>query len=362
MNEKDISSCKAEDSSVDSDAADAGNSASSTCTVGSSERPRHDALIRKALEHPIVAKEFFEMHLPKEIKAMFSSHTLKMEKESFVEASLQHSISDILFSAKFKDETGYLWVLLEHQSTPDHFMAFRLFKYMTDIAARHLTLNPKSKHLPFVYPLVFYNGKKKYNAPKNIWDLCQHKELMQDIWTKDHQVVNVHDIPDDELKKKVWAGILQFFMKHIHERDLLKRWYEVADLLPELAKMNIGIDYLELILTYTLIKIEKSDKIELEKILKSRLNTEQGEKLMTSLAHHWKEEGVQQGMQQGMQIGRNEGMQIGEAKGLSIGRNEGKHERTIEVAKNMYNAGSDISFISKVTGLSISELNKLLKS
>ncbi|MCC8371128.1 MAG: hypothetical protein LN566_07455, partial [Rickettsia endosymbiont of Stiretrus anchorago] len=35
----------------------------------------------------------------------------------------------------------------------------------------------------------------------------------------------------------------------IHERDLLKRWYEVADLLPEFAKMNIGIDYLELILT-----------------------------------------------------------------------------------------------------------------
>ncbi len=114
--------------------------------------------------------------------------------------------------------------------------------------------------------------------------------------------------------------------------------------------MNIGIDYLELILTYTLIKIEKSDKIELEKILKSRLNNQQGEKLMTSLAHHWKEEGIQQGMQ------------IGEARGVQIGRNEGKHERTIEVAKNMYNAGSDIPFISKVTGLSISELNNLLKS
>ena len=329
---------------------------------GSFERPRHDALIRKALENPIVAKEFFEMHLPKEIKAMFSSHTLKMEKESFVEANLQHSISDILFSAKFKDDTGYLWVLLEHQSTPDHFMAFRLFKYMTDIAARHLTLNPKSKHLPFVYPLVFYNGTKKYNAPRNLWDLCQHKELMQDIWTKDHQVINVHDIPDEELKKKAWAGILQFFMKHIHERDLLKRWYEVAGLLPELAKLNIGIDYLELILTYTLIKIEKSDKIELEKLLKSRLNNQQGEKLMTSLAHHWEQQGVEKGMQigeaRGMQIGEAKGMQIGEAKGLQIGRNEGKYE----VAKNMYNAGSDIAFISKVTGLSISELNKLLEA
>lgn len=124
MNEKDISSSKAEDSSANSDDADAISGASATCNDGSSERPRHDALIRKALENPIVAKEFFEMHLPKEIKAMFSSHTLKMEKESFVEANLQHSISDILFSASFKDDTGYLWLLLEHQSTPDQLHGF----------------------------------------------------------------------------------------------------------------------------------------------------------------------------------------------------------------------------------------------
>ncbi|MCZ6903900.1 MAG: Rpn family recombination-promoting nuclease/putative transposase [Rickettsia endosymbiont of Ixodes persulcatus] len=94
-----------------------------------SGKPKHDAIIRKAFENPIVAKEFFEMHLPKEIKTLFSASTLKIEKESFVEADLKHSISDILFSAKFNDDTGYLWILLEHQSTPDHFMAFRLFKY-----------------------------------------------------------------------------------------------------------------------------------------------------------------------------------------------------------------------------------------
>ncbi|MCZ6902145.1 MAG: Rpn family recombination-promoting nuclease/putative transposase [Rickettsia endosymbiont of Ixodes persulcatus] len=173
---------------------------------------------------------------------------------------------------------------------------------------------------------------------------------MQDIWTKDHLVINVHDIPDEELKKKAWAGILQFFMKHIHERDLLKRWYEIADLLPELAKLNIGINYLELILTYTLIKIEKSDKIELEKMLKSRLNTELGEKLMTSLAHHWKEEGIQQGIEKGMQLGEARGMQIGEAK------------RTMEVAKNMLSNNYSIPEVSRITGLSISEINDLLKS
>ncbi|AEK74780.1 MULTISPECIES: transposase [spotted fever group] len=47
----------------------------------------------------------------------------------------------------------------------------------------------------------------------------------------------------------VWN--LAVFFKHIHERDLLKRWQEVADLLPEFIKVNIGIDYIELILSST---------------------------------------------------------------------------------------------------------------
>lgn len=58
-------------------------------------------------------------------------------------------------------------------------------------------------------------------------------------------------------------------------------------------------------------------------MLKSRLNTEQGEKLMTSLAHHREQQGVEKGMQ--------------------LGKAKGKYE----VAKNMLSAGSDSDFIAK---------------
>lgn len=52
------------------------------------KNPKHDKFFKRIMSNEIVAKEFFEMHLPKEIKAMFSSHTLKIEKESFVEPNL----------------------------------------------------------------------------------------------------------------------------------------------------------------------------------------------------------------------------------------------------------------------------------
>lgn len=259
-----------------------------------SKNLKHDEIIRSAFENPIVAKEFFQMHLPPHIQSLVSFKTLKMEKDSFVDKTLKKSILDILFSVKFNSEDGYLFLLLEHQSKPDYYMAFRLFKYMLKIAEYHMKTT-KSKKFPFIYPLVFYNGIQKYNAPLNLWELFENSELVKATWTNDYQLINVHDISDKELKKNAWSGILQFFMKHIHERDLLKRWEEIADLLPKFAKVNIGIDYIELILFYTLTKIKQSDIMEVENILKSKLNSKKREKIMGSIVEHWLQEGRRKG-------------------------------------------------------------------
>jgi predicted transposase/invertase (TIGR01784 family) len=203
--------------------------------------------------------------------------------------------------------------------------------------------NPKTKHLPLIYPLVLYNGTKPYNVARNLWDLFNNKTLAKQFWTTDYQLVNVHDIPDNELKKRVWSGIFEFFLKHIHERQLLKRWQEIADILPEITKVSIGYDYIQMILYYTLTAIDQSDKIELEKMLITTLNKEKGTEIMTSLAQSWKEEGIEIGIQDGIRIGEKRG----EARGI---------ERT---AINMLKQNLDIKLIASVTGMSTEELLKL---
>lgn len=57
-------------------------------------------------------------------------------------------------------------------------------------------------------------------------------------------------------------------------------------------------------------------------------------------ALYYKQEGIQQGIRQGILKGKEEG------------KREGKREGTFMVARNMLNAGSEPSFIEKVTGLS----------
>ena len=75
------------------------------------------------------------------------------------------------------------------------------------------------------------------------------------------------------------------------------------------------------------------------------------------------QQGLQAGMQKGLQAGRQEGLQTGMQKGLQAGRQEGLQAGIQtgmrQVALNMLKEKADFSFISKVTGLSVTEINKL---
>ena len=56
---------------------------------------------------------------------------------------------------------------------------------------------------------------------------------------------------------------------------------------------------------------------------------------------------------------REEGIAIGEERGISIGLLQGEHKKAIETAKTLLAFGDSIEKVSKVTGLSIDEIEKL---
>ncbi len=296
-------------------------------------KPKTDEIFKKSMENPLVAQEFINTYLPKDVLKIIDSKTLKLEKETYIEDDLKKSFSDVLLSCKINNQEGFLFLLLEQQSTSEHFMAFRLFKYMINICSQYLIKTPKAKQLPVVIPHIIYNGRKKYRAARNVWDLFNNPELAKRFWLNDYPLLNVHDIQDEALKTKIWSGILLFFLKHIHKRQLLKSWQEISDILPKLAKIDLGYDHIRNLLQYSLTFIDQNDKIELEKILTNNLTKERGDELMTSLAQAWKEEG----------------------------KAEGEVKKAIAIAKNLLKENASIEYVSKITGLSINQVNKLLK-
>lgn len=66
---------------------------------------------------------------------MLDLTTLKVEKEAYVEDSLKSRLSDIVYSVQTKPndvgktDTTLVYTLVEHQSSPDYWIAFRLMKY-----------------------------------------------------------------------------------------------------------------------------------------------------------------------------------------------------------------------------------------
>lgn len=70
-------------------------------------------------------------------RAICDLSTLKLESGSFVEDDLRQYFSDVLYSLKTTAGDGYIHVLVEHQSTPDKSMAFRLSRYAVVAMQRH---------------------------------------------------------------------------------------------------------------------------------------------------------------------------------------------------------------------------------
>lgn len=118
----------------------------------------YDATFRQFLTQPDIARDFMEIHLPAELRAVCDLSTLKLESGSFVEDDLRQYFSDVLYSLKTTSGDGYIHVLVEHQSTPDRHMAFRLIRYAVAAMQRHLEAGHKK--LPLVIPVLFYTGKR----------------------------------------------------------------------------------------------------------------------------------------------------------------------------------------------------------
>ena len=85
-----------------------------------------------------------------------------------VDEALSNRHSDLLYAAEIGEQTMLIYLLVEHQSTVDHFMAFRVLRYMIRIWDQHLQDNPESKTLPQVVPVVVYAGNAPWDAPTDV--------------------------------------------------------------------------------------------------------------------------------------------------------------------------------------------------
>lgn len=294
----------------------------------------HDLAFKQFLTHPDTAREFMQLHLPAELQAVCDFSTLRLESGSFIEESLRPYFSDVLYSLRTTTgDDGYIHVLIEHQSTPDKHMAFRLLRYSVAAMQRHLDAGHKT--LPLVIPVLFYTGRRSPYPYSTRWlDEFNDPELAGKLYYGDFPLVDVTVIPDDEIMGHRSMAALTLLQKHIHRRDL-------ADLLDNLTTLllteHMTGQQLVSLINYLVQAGETSDAEAFVRELAQRVPQHEDE-LMT-IAQQLEQKGIEKGIQ------------LGELRGIEKGK--------LEVARTMLQNGLDRNTVMKMTGLTEENLAQI---
>jgi len=287
----------------------------------------HDQFFRTAMADKRVARDFLMAWLPGELCQRFDFEQLEIQPRSHINDVRQESAVDVLFKTMIEGHEAYIYLLLEHQSTPDPLMPFRMLKYMCNIIDHHLKTHG-GKKIPLIYPLVIYHGKRKYPFSTDLNDLVDAPpSLIDRYFLKPFQLIDLGQIDDETLKQHAWSGVMEFALKHIFARDILPFLKDIADTLHQLDNAG-GRDFIAIVLQYLLERGELSDKEAFFKLIDTQISHEVGEKIM-SLAEQLKE--------------------------------EGRIEKERELAKRMLDEGAEPAFVAKVTGLSLDKIKMMQK-
>jgi len=254
----------------------------------------HDAIFKKFFSNIEIAKDFIEAYLPEQLKQNCNFATLKIEAGSFVDEDLKQHHSDILYSLKIGGIKGYVYINVEHQSTPQEFMSFRMLRYKLAIMKQHL--DQGNKKLPAVIPMFFYHGKQSpYPYSLKIIDCFEDKEFAKNYFFKDPFLVDISLTPDEEIYKHKKLGLLEMVQKHIFTRDLVSIAKDIVKLV---KSTQPGHELFSSLVYYSLIQ---GDTPDVNKVIETLKTIENYREDVMNAAQQLKQQGLQQGLQQGRQ-------------------------------------------------------------
>ena len=148
--------------------------------------------------------------------------------------------------------------------------------------------------------------------------------------------------------------LMSLLPKYKNKPELLKRIYEVSK-----KRECLNVKKYEIITGVIQLEIEKFVPENEQKEFKKEIDmTPETEALFREVFEHTEKKWAQLEKDEARKEGRKEGIEEGKKEGIKEGIKEGRKEGIKEVAKNLKNIMTDLE-ISEITGLSISEIEKL---
>ena len=198
----------------------------------------HDHLFRSVFgeDKETEAASLLQAYLPSAVSRELLWSSLEWQSASFIDDRLRDSESDLLYAIRRKSDgaAAWLYVLLEHQSTPDPWLRLRLLKYSIRIWERDRQRHPQEQQLRPIVPLVLYQGGRVWGEAREFAELFA--ETVRDwpgVPRYAHLLIDQTRVGPEELHGELLGRIAQLAMMAAYRAS----WPVLQRLVPMLAEL-----------------------------------------------------------------------------------------------------------------------------
>ena len=281
---------------------------------------KHDKIFKEMLSDKKSTVDFINsfLHLN-----LVEDDIEKYEKE-FRTSEFSNVEADVVYKIKNKN----VFILIEHQSSVDYKMSYRIMRYkyaIIESAIDKKRLKEKSYRIPMVIPVVLYTGKRKWKRLL-INDIEEKVEGYAENWLG-YTLIDVNEFSKEELlADNLIITKAMLIEKSKNKEELYRNIEEVINIQKE--KKAFDNLQLEKLITYELSETE--DKNIMHEFIEKIRNIEGSEEIMTNASRIINREirkerkaGLEQGIQQGIALvakklkGKMEIKDISQITGLS---------------------------------------------
>lgn len=304
---------------------------------------KHDKIFRKILDIKSETERFINKTLKLSGDEVIKENQLEKYTNRFITTNLYDKESDVIYKIKGRN----IFILIEHQTKIDYKMPIRMLEYSLGIiksAIDYKQMSNKDYEMPSVIPIVLYTGKTKWKAKLSISEKQEMLNGKFELKCNKYNLVDVNNFTEEELiKEKTYISKIMLIEKHKNTKELIKYLKAIVE---EVIKHKK--DYNQ--------QAEEVFIVMIKRILMKKIGSEKANEIIKKL------KGVDGDMLTSLATIEEENKLIfnnGMKTGIKTGIKSGINKRNLEIIKNMLKEKLPIDLISRITGVSQKEINKM---
>ena len=302
----------------------------------------HDKLFKKILENREQTAKFLDMVLGsgKDITAK----NLELYNKEFITDKFEKNETDIVY----KVTNINVYIIIEHQSTADRTMPYRVRRYKTalmDSVINKKEMKKASYKLPRIIAIVLYTGKQEWKNKK----LEDIQEPLK--WYKeDYDEFILIDVNSFKKEKILEGNLIITKVMLLEREENLENVIKDIEIIMDKEKIKQDIQYKELLkifIEYTFINEKyKTIRKYIETMINKIFDEEGDDETMSHVTQLFDE-------------AFDQAERRGEIRGEKRGEKRGETKKQKEIAKAMKENKLSYKIISQCTGLKLEEIEAL---